>query len=158
MYGKDLILDLSSKIVKVMGAIPLRLLLRNVFGRSGGKDLQNHGVTGFRGAVVDLRPGGIPVYFIFRDPRAAKKLSLEMIPPTMDEYLDHVRRYPEVPEEKKPDNPGTFTMPGERFRPTPPPSISGWSTISWRPWEPQTTIFYGATWCAMTPKPPGSRK
>lgn len=108
--------------------------------------------------MVDLRPGGIPVYFIFRDPRAAKKLFLEMIPRTMDEYLDHVRRYPEVPEEKKPDNPLWHIHDAGRRALAYHPSISGWSTTSRRPWEPQTTIFYGATWCAMTPKPPGSRK
>jgi lysyl-tRNA synthetase, class I len=44
-------------------------------------------------------------YFIFRDPRAAKKLYVDMIPKTMDEYLDQLRRYPDVPEDKKPDSP-----------------------------------------------------
>lgn len=108
MYGKDLIpsAELSAKVVKVMGGRPPHGFSYELFlDEAGEKISKSRG----NGVSVEQWMAYAPVdslsYFIFRDPRAAKKLYFEMIPRTMDEYLDHVRRFGQVPEEKRPDNP-----------------------------------------------------
>ncbi|MBN2525661.1 MAG: lysine--tRNA ligase [Deltaproteobacteria bacterium] len=108
MYGKDLIpsATLSSQIVKIMGGRPpIGFFYEMFLDEKGEKISKSVG----NGVSMDEWLAYAPVeslaYFIFRDPRAAKKLYVDMIPRTMDEYLDHLRRYPEVPEDKKPDNP-----------------------------------------------------
>ncbi|MCP4679039.1 MAG: lysine--tRNA ligase [Deltaproteobacteria bacterium] len=106
MYGKDLIpsAELSSKIVRIMGGRPPSGFFYEMFlDELGEKISKSKG----NGVSVDQWLNYAPVeslaYFIFRDPRQAKKLYFDMIPKTMDEYLDHLRRYPDVAEEKRPD-------------------------------------------------------
>ncbi len=108
MYGKDLIpsAELSSKIVRIMGGRPPCGFFYEMFlDELGEKISKSKG----NGVAVEEWLRYAPVtslgYFIFRDPRQAKKLFFKMIPKAMDEYLDHLRRYPDILEEKKPDAP-----------------------------------------------------
>ncbi|MBN2716931.1 MAG: lysine--tRNA ligase [Deltaproteobacteria bacterium] len=108
MYGKDLIpsAQLSSQIVKIMGGRPpIGFFYEMFLDEKGEKISKSVG----NGVSMDEWLAYAPVeslaYFIFRDPRTAKKLYVDMIPKTMDEYLDHLRRYPDVPDDKKADNP-----------------------------------------------------
>ena len=108
MYGKDLIpsAELSAKIVKLMGGKPPCGFFYELFLDENGEKISK---SKGNGVSVDEWLTYAPVeslaYFIFRDPRQAKKLYLDMIPKTMDEYLDHLRRYPDTAEEKRPDAP-----------------------------------------------------
>lgn len=108
MYGKDLIpsAQLSSQIVKIMGSrAPIGFFYEMFLDENGEKISKSVG----NGVSMDEWLAYAPVeslaYFIFRDPRAAKKLYVDMIPKTMDEYLDHLRRYPTIADDKKADNP-----------------------------------------------------
>ncbi len=108
MYGKDLIpsAELSAKIVRLMGRRPPLGLFYELF-----LDGQGEKISKSRGNGVSIEewleyaPIDSLAHFIFREPRQAKRLFFDMIPKTMDEYLDHLRRYPEIPEEKRPDSP-----------------------------------------------------
>ncbi|MBN2802761.1 MAG: lysine--tRNA ligase, partial [Deltaproteobacteria bacterium] len=108
MYGKDLIpsAQLSSKIVRIMGSRPPAGYFYEMFLDENGEKISK---SIGNGVSMDEWLAYAPVeslsYFIFRDPRAAKKLYVDMIPKTMDEYLDHLNRYPEIADDKKPDSP-----------------------------------------------------
>lgn len=108
MYGKDLIpsAQLSNKIVKIMGGrSPIGYFYEMFLDEKGEKISKSIG----NGVSMDEWLAYAPVEslanFIFREPRTAKKLYVDMIPKTMDEYLEHLRRYPDVAEDKKADNP-----------------------------------------------------
>ena len=108
MYGKDLIpsAQLSNKIVRIMGKRPPAGYFYEMFLDEKGEKISK---SVGNGVSMDEWLAYAPVeslsYFIFREPRTAKKLYVDMIPRTMDEYLDHLRRYPDIADEKKPDNP-----------------------------------------------------
>jgi len=108
MYGKDLIpsAELSSKIVRVMGGRPPCGFFYEMFLDENGEKISKSKGNGV--AVeqwLEYAPVESLAYFIFRDPPKAKKLYFDMIPRTMDEYLDHLRRYPEIEDDKRPDAP-----------------------------------------------------
>ncbi len=106
MYGKDLIpsAELSTKIVRAMGGRPPCGFFYEMF-----LDEQGEKISKSKGNGVSMEewlayaPVESLAYFIFREPRQAKKLYFNMIPKTMDEYLDNLRRYPDVKEEKRHD-------------------------------------------------------
>jgi lysyl-tRNA synthetase class 1 len=107
MYGKDLIpsAELSQKIVKIMGGKPPVDYFYELFldeeGHKISKSIGN-------GVSVDEWLAYAPVdslsFFIFKNPRQPKKLYFDAIPKVMDEYLDKLRRYPDLAPEKKPDD------------------------------------------------------
>ncbi|MDD5307782.1 MAG: lysine--tRNA ligase [Deltaproteobacteria bacterium] len=108
MYGKDLIpsAELSSRIVAIMGGKePCGFFYELFLDEAGEKISKSRG----NGVSVEQWLAYAPVeslaHFIYRDPRQAKKLYFEMIPRAMDEYLDQLRRYPEMEEGKRPDSP-----------------------------------------------------
>jgi lysyl-tRNA synthetase, class I len=108
MYGKDLIpsAELSGRIVGIMGGKePCGFSYELFLDEAGEKISKSRG----NGVSVEQWLAYAPVeslaHFIYRDPRQAKKLYFEMIPRAMDEYLEQLRRYPEVDEGKRPDSP-----------------------------------------------------
>jgi lysyl-tRNA synthetase class 1 len=108
MYGKDLIpsAELSEKIVRLMGGRPPQGLFYELFLDEMGEKISKSKGNGVSVEQwLEYAPIDSLAHFIFREPRQAKKLYFDMIPKTMDEYLDHVRRWPEVLEDKRPDNP-----------------------------------------------------
>ena len=108
MYGKDLIpsAELSSEIVRLMGGRPPQGLFYELFLDENGEKISKSKGNGVSiEQWLEYAPIDSLSHFIFREPRQAKKLYFDMIPKSMDEYLDHIRRWPDVPDEKKPDNP-----------------------------------------------------
>lgn len=108
MYGKDLIpsAELSSEIVRVVGGAPPCGFFYEMFLDEQGEKISKSKGNGV--AVeewLEYAPVESLAYFIFRDPRQAKKLYFDMIPRAMDEYLDQLRRYPDLDDDKKPDAP-----------------------------------------------------
>jgi lysyl-tRNA synthetase, class I len=108
MYGKDLIpsAQLSNEIVRIMGGRPPVGFFYELFLDENGEKISK---SVGNGVSMDEWLSYAPVeslsYFIFKDPRSAKKLYVDMIPRTMDEYLEQLRRYPEMAEEKRLDSP-----------------------------------------------------
>ena len=108
MYGKDLIpsAELSAKIVRLMGGRPPQGLFYELFLDEMGEKISKSKGNGVSiEQWLEYAPIDSLAHFIFREPRQAKKLYFDMIPKTMDEYLDQLRRYPETPDEKRPDTP-----------------------------------------------------
>ncbi|MCU0661576.1 MAG: lysine--tRNA ligase [Myxococcota bacterium] len=108
MYGKDLIpsAELSSEIVRIMGGkTPCGFFYELFLDENGEKISKSKG----NGVTMEQWLAYAPVeslaYYIFKEPRTAKKLYFDVIPKVMDEYLDQLRKYPVVIEEKKPDSP-----------------------------------------------------
>lgn len=108
MYGKDLIpsAELSQAITRVIGGEPPCGFFYELFlDENGEKISKSRG----NGVTVEEWLGYAPVeslaHFIFREPRTAKKLYLDMIPRTMDEYLADLKRYGEMEEARRPDAP-----------------------------------------------------
>ncbi|UFX98521.1 lysine--tRNA ligase [Candidatus Gromoviella agglomerans] len=90
MYGKDLIdsYELSSKVCKILGKNPpIGLLCEHFLDNNGAKISKSKG----NGVSVEewLRyaPKFSLIYLIFKSPQRAKKLSFEIIPTIVDEYL-----------------------------------------------------------------------
>lgn len=107
MYGKDLIpsAELSEKIVRLMGGRPPQGLFYELFLDEKGEKISKSKGNGVSiEQWIEYAPIDSLAHFIFKEPRQAKKLYFDMIPKTMDEYLDHIRRWPSIPEEKRPDN------------------------------------------------------
>jgi lysyl-tRNA synthetase class 1 len=108
MYGKDLIpsAELSQAIVRAMGGAPPQGFFYELFLDENGEKISKSRGNGV--AVeewLEYAPVESLAHFIFRDPRTAKKLYLDMIPRTMDEYLAELKRYAEIEEPRRPDAP-----------------------------------------------------
>ena len=109
MCGKDLIdwVTLSSKICRALGGDAARELhLRAVPRRgTGGKISKSKG----NGLTVDewltyASPESLSL-FMYQKPKAAKKLYFDVIPRTVDEYLQFLAAYPRQDAKGKLDNP-----------------------------------------------------
>ncbi len=108
MYGKDLIpsAELSARIVRIMGGKPPVGFFYEMFLDEAGEKISKSKGNGVSVEQwLEYAPVESLAHFIFREPRTAKKLYFDMIPRAMDEYLDLVRRYPDIPDVKKPDSP-----------------------------------------------------
>jgi lysyl-tRNA synthetase class 1 len=108
MYGKDLIpsAELSNKIVRIMGGAPPCGFFYEMFLDENGEKISKSRGNGVSVEEwIEYAPVESLAYFIFRDPRAAKRLHLDMIPRTVDEYLDNLRRYRDMDEVKRLDSP-----------------------------------------------------
>ncbi|HUT78963.1 MAG TPA: lysine--tRNA ligase [Polyangia bacterium] len=106
MYGKDLIpsAELSAQVVRLMGGAPPCGFFYELFLDEAGEKISKSRGNGVSVEQwLEYAPVESLAHFIFRDPRQAKKLYFDMIPRAMDEYLDQLRRYPEIEEGKRPD-------------------------------------------------------
>jgi lysyl-tRNA synthetase class 1 len=106
MYGKDLIpsAELSARVVRLMGGAPPSGFFYELFLDEAGEKISKSKGNGVSVEQwLEYAPVESLAHFIFRDPRQAKKLYFEMIPRAMDEYLDQLRRFPEIEPEKRPD-------------------------------------------------------
>jgi len=108
MCGKDLneSVELGSKICKVLGKKPpVNLIYEMFLDEKGEKISKSVG----NGISVDqwLRyasPESLSLY-MFQKPKSAKKLFFDIIPKTVDEYLNHLKSYPTLDNIKKFDSP-----------------------------------------------------
>ncbi len=97
MAGKDLIdsVQLSSKITRVLGAKPPEGFNYELFLDEAGAKISK---TKGNGLTIEewLRyaPPESLAFYMFQNPRAAKKLYLGVVPKAMDEYFQFVAAYP----------------------------------------------------------------
>ena len=107
MCGKDLIdsVTLSSKICRALGATPPESFIYELFlDEAGGKISKSKG----NGLTVDewltyASPESLSL-FMYQKPKAAKKLYFDVIPRTVDEYLQFLAAYPRQDAKGKLDN------------------------------------------------------
>ena len=108
MYGKDLIptFQLSSKICRALGGNPPENFFYELFlDKNGEKISKSKG----NGLSIDewllYAPQETLSYFMYQNPRRAKKLFLDVIPKSTDEFLAHVNKFNEQSLEEKIENP-----------------------------------------------------
>ncbi len=108
MSGKDLIdsVRLSGKICRILGAAPPVGFTYELFLDENGEKISKSRGNGL--AVEEwLRyaPPETLALFMYRKPKAAKRLYFDVIPRTVDEYLGHLRGFPGQEDAKRLDNP-----------------------------------------------------
>jgi lysyl-tRNA synthetase class 1 len=102
MYGKDLIESyaLSKKICNILGGIPPQDYFYEMFLDDEGKKISK---SVGKGLTIDewikYAPLESLTYYLFINPRRAKKLYFDVIPKAMDEYLQHLAQYPKLASE-----------------------------------------------------------
>jgi lysyl-tRNA synthetase, class I len=108
MYGKDLIesAKLSGRIVRLMGKRPPNGFFYELFlDETGQKISKSVG----KGLTVETWMMYAPLesllYFLFQKPNTAKRLSWDMVPQTVDKYLEDLVEYQQLAAEKRPDSP-----------------------------------------------------
>ncbi|MGB1720065.1 MAG: lysine--tRNA ligase, partial [Candidatus Latescibacterota bacterium] len=106
MYGKDLIesAKLSGRIVRLMGKQPPVGLTYELFLDEEGKKISK---SVGKGLTVDTWVEYAPIesllYYIYQNPQRARRLFWDVVPKCVDDYLDALRRFPDVAEEKRPE-------------------------------------------------------
>ena len=108
MAGKDLIdsVALSSKIARILGARPPEGFNYELFLDSEGAKISK---TKGNGLTIEewLRyaPPESLAFYMYQQPRAAKKLYLGVIPKAMDEYFQFAANFPGQPAKERLGNP-----------------------------------------------------
>jgi lysyl-tRNA synthetase class 1 len=110
MSGKDLIssVELSTKIVRAMGAEPPETLTYELFLDEGGQRISKSKGNGLSvDEWLTYGPDESIALFMFLKPRAAKKLYFDVIPKAVDDYIDFLTKYHanETSETERLDNP-----------------------------------------------------
>ena len=106
MYGKDLIdsARLSGRIVRLMGKQPPAGLTYELFLDEEGRKISK---SVGRGLTVDAWVQYAPIesllYYVYQNPKRARRLYWDVVPRCVDDYLEALRRYPEVEKEKRPE-------------------------------------------------------
>jgi lysyl-tRNA synthetase class 1 len=106
MYGKDLIesAQLSKKIVKLLDGIPPDGFFYELFLDENGKKISKSVGSGLE--VQDwlkYAPLEVLLFFLYQFPSRQKRLSFDVIPKSVDTYLDLLYRYPSLNPEKQHD-------------------------------------------------------
>jgi lysyl-tRNA synthetase, class I len=108
MYGKDLIdsARLSGKITRAMGKQPPTGLFYELFlDEAGHKISKSVG----KGLTIDSWTTYAPLesllYYLFQNPKQAKRLYWGIVPKSVDDYLTGVKNYPALAADKQPDTP-----------------------------------------------------
>jgi lysyl-tRNA synthetase class 1 len=107
MYGKDLIesAKLSGKITRLMGKRPPHGFFYELFLDEEGRKISK---SVGKGLTVDTWVNYAPLesllHYLFQSPTKAKRLFWGIVPKSVDDYLDDLRRYPSLPPEKQPDS------------------------------------------------------
>jgi lysyl-tRNA synthetase class 1 len=102
MAGKDLIdsVTLSSKIAKVLGAVPPEGFNYELFLDENGQKIsksKGNGLT-IEDWLAYASPESLSLY-MFQSPRSAKRLHFDVIPRNVDDYLTFLEKFP--PQETK---------------------------------------------------------
>ena len=107
MYGKDLIDSVrqSSRIVRLMGKQPPVGLCYEFFLDEEGRGLASS--AGRMGVTVDAWKKYAPIesllFFLFQNPKRAKRLHWDIVPKCVNDYLDALRRYPALADDERPE-------------------------------------------------------
>jgi lysyl-tRNA synthetase, class I len=108
MYGKDLIdsARLSGKITRVMGKQPPNGLFYELFLDEDGRKISK---SVGKGLTIDswttYAPLGSLLYYLFQNPKQAKRLYWGIVPKSVDDYLTGLKQYTTLENEKQPDSP-----------------------------------------------------
>ena len=106
MYGKDLIdsAKLSGRIVRLMGKQPPVGLTYELFLDEEGKKISK---SVGKGLTVDTWVQYAPIesllYYIYQNPKRARRLFWDVVPKCVDDYLDALRRYPDIEAAQRPE-------------------------------------------------------
>ncbi len=108
MAGKDLIdsVTLSSRIVRILGGKPPEGFNYELFLDANGEKIsksRGNGLT-IEEWLTYASPESL-AFYIYREPRKAKKLSFDVIPKSVDEYYQFLANFPEQPPEQQLGNP-----------------------------------------------------
>ncbi|MFU8805359.1 MAG: lysine--tRNA ligase, partial [Bradymonadaceae bacterium] len=111
MYGKDLIdsADLSAKIVRVLkGQPPVGFFYEMFLDENGAKISKSVGSGLTIDEWLEYGPLGSLTWFIYQNPTKAKKLHFDVIPRSVDDYLDARRTFADATPEEQVNNPLWF--------------------------------------------------
>ncbi len=108
MSGKDLIdsVKLSSRICRILGGTPPMNLTYELFLDEEGQKISKSKGNGL--SVDDWLKYAPPEslsLFMYQKPKTAKRLFFDVIPKTVDEYLDFVTKFPAETDDAKLNNP-----------------------------------------------------
>jgi len=107
MYGKDLIdsARLSGRIVRLMGKKPPAGLTFELFLDDEGRKISKSVGRGLTvDHWVDFAPIESLLYYIYQNPKRAKRLYWGMVPKCVDDYLSGLREYPEIADDERPEH------------------------------------------------------
>ena len=107
MYGKDLIdsARLSGKITRVMGKQPPNGLFYELFLDEEGRKISKSVGKGLTiDAWTSYAPLGSLLYYLFQNPKQAKRLYWGIVPKSVDDYLTGLKQYLALEKEKQPDS------------------------------------------------------
>jgi lysyl-tRNA synthetase class 1 len=115
MAGKDLIdsVTLSSKICRALGGTPPEGFNYELFLDDKGEKIsksKGNGLT-IEEWLRYASPESLSL-FMYQKPKTAKRLYFDVIPRTVDEYLQHIAAYPKQERPKQLDNPVWHTHSG----------------------------------------------
>ena len=106
MYGKDLIesAKLSGRIVRLMGKHPPLGMNYELFLDEDGKKISKSVGKGLTvDSWVEYAPIESLLFYIFQNPRRARRLYWDVVPKCVDDYLEALRNYPSIESEKLPE-------------------------------------------------------
>ncbi len=107
MYGKDLIdsAKLTSKIQRIMGKQPPSGYFYELFLDEDGKKISK---SKGKGLTIDTWTKYAPLesllYYLFQNPKQAKRLYWGVVPKSVDDYLTALKGYSALDTEKKPNS------------------------------------------------------
>ncbi|MCP4668315.1 MAG: lysine--tRNA ligase [Deltaproteobacteria bacterium] len=107
MYGKDLIESarLSGRITKILGSDPPLGMVYEMFLDERGKKISK---SVGEGLTVDSWLTYAPVEslfcYLFHNPKKQRRLYFDIIPKSVDDYLDALREYPALDHTARPDS------------------------------------------------------
>ncbi len=127
MAGKDLIdsVTQSSKIARILGARPPEGFNYELFLDADGAKISKSKGNGL--TIEEWLAYAAPPtlsFFMYREPRKAKRLHLDVIPKAVDEYWEAVGKYPGQPPEQQLGNPVHHIHAGQPPRELPPVSFA----------------------------------
>lgn len=108
MSGKDLIdsVRLSGRICRVLGGAPPVGFTYELFLDEKGEKISKSRGNGLSVEEwLRYAPPESLALFMYQKPTAAKRLFFDVIPRTVDDYLQHLAAYPKQDDAKKADNP-----------------------------------------------------
>ncbi|MDR1391401.1 MAG: lysine--tRNA ligase [Holosporales bacterium] len=108
MNGKDLIdsFKLSSKICRIIGALPPENLTYELFLDEDGKKISKSKGNGLSmDDWLKYASSESLAYYMYQTPKRAKRLFFDVIPNAMDEYIDSLAKFEKESDEDKVDNP-----------------------------------------------------
>ena len=108
MYGKDLIptFQLSAKICRAMGGDPPENFFYELFLDQNGEKISKSKGNGLSiEEWLTYAPQETLSYFMYQNPRRAKKLFLEVIPKSTDEFISHLNKFDDQSLDEKIENP-----------------------------------------------------